>query len=62
MHQNTSEPKCDEKNEENDEVNTEEDDLEQLIPDDLLFLNSDVTARGDADLGTFETIIEKDNF
>ena len=48
-------------NEENDEVNTEEDDLEQLIPDDLLFLNSDVTARGDADLGTFETIIEKDN-
>ena len=30
-----------------------------MIPDDLLFLNSDVTARGDSDVGTFEAIIDK---
>ena len=59
MHQNTSEPQSDDINEENNQDNTEEDDLDQLIPDDLLFLNSDVTARGDSDVGTFEAIIDK---
>ena len=59
LHQNTSEPQSDDINEENNQDNTEEDDLDQLIPDDLLFLNSDVTARGDSDVGTFEAIIDK---
>ena len=59
LHQNTSEPQSDDINEEKNQDNTEEDNLDQLIPDDLLFLNSDVTARGDSDVGTFEAIIDK---